>query len=204
MVTPDPRQHPSAQQRETGDPSEQVQPMPLLAAAVTLVMVLLGAAYIFFSDPFGNAELGDRRTVADLMAKAPGAPGTTQAVDGKALYASNCVACHQASGKGLPGVFPPLDGSEWVQGDARVLVNILLHGINGEIEVAGTAYKGLMPPFKQLGDAELAAIASTIRSEWSNKAVAITPEQFAAERKDTRRTAPFASGAELKALPATQ
>jgi mono/diheme cytochrome c family protein len=97
-----------------------------------------------------------------------------------------------------------LDGSEWVQGDPRVLVNILLHGINGEIEVAGTVYKGTMPPFKQLGDADLAAIASAIRSEWSNKAAAITAEQFAAERKDTRRTAPFASGAELKALPVAQ
>lgn len=205
MVTPDPRQHPAAQQRETGDPSEQVQPMPLLAAAVTLVMVLLGAGYIFFSDPFGNAELGDRRTVADLSAKAPGAPGAAgQAVDGKALYTGNCASCHQATGKGLPGVFPPLDGSEWVQGEPRVLVNILLHGITGEIEVAGTTYKGMMPSFKQLGDAELAAIASTIRSEWSNKAAAITPEQFAAERKDTRRSAPFASGAELKALPPAQ
>lgn len=203
MVTSVPPPPPSAQQRETGDPSEQVQPMPLLAAAFTLVMVLLGAAYIFFSDPFGNAELGDRRTLADLTAKAPGAPGAAgQAVDGKALYAGHCVACHQATGKGLPGVFPPLDGSEWVLGDPRVLINLLLHGINGDIEVAGTVYKGMMPAFKQLDDAELAAIASTIRSEWSNKAAAIAPEQFAAERKNIPRTEPFAGGAELKALPA--
>lgn len=203
MVTPDPRQPPSAQERETGDPSERVQPVPLLAAAITLVMVLLGAAYILFSDPFGHAELGDRRTLADLTAPTPGAPGAAgQAVDGKALYSGHCVACHQATGKGLPGVFPPLDGSEWVQGDPRVLINLLLHGINGEIEVAGTVYKGTMPAFKHLGDAELAAIASTIRSDWSNKASAITPEQFAAERKDTRRSEPFAGGAELKTLPA--
>src|SRR2546426_5959766 len=201
----EPESQRQAQAREQEEPTERSQPIPVIVAIITLAVVLSGVAYIVVSEPFGRADLGDRRTVADLMAKAPGAPGAAgQAVDGKALYAGNCAACHQATGKGLPGVFPPLDGSEWVQGDPRVLVNILLHGITGEIEVAGTAYKGQTPPFKQLGDAELAAIASAIRSEWSNKAAAITPEQFAAERKDTRRSTPFPSGAELKALPAAQ
>ena len=98
-------------------------------------------------------------------------------------------------------MFPPLDGSEWVAGDERVVVNILLHGVSGEISVMGASYKGAMPPFKQLGDAELAAVASYIRAEWSNKAGAIKPELFAAERKASTRSTPFNGGAELKALP---
>ncbi len=201
---PPPRSPPRApsQQREHADPSERVQPIPLLAAAVTLVMVLFGAGYVLFSDPFGNAELGDRRTIADLSAAKAGAAGTAGSVDGKALYTANCVACHQATGKGLPGVFPPLDASEWVKGDQRILINILLHGISGEIEVLGTTYKGMMPSFKQLGDAELAAVASHIRSQWSNTANAITAEQVAEERKASPRNAPFAGGVELKALAA--
>ncbi len=185
------------QAREQADPSERSQPIPLLVAAITLTMVLGGAAYILLSEPFGTPGLGDRRTVADLRPAAAAAGGTA---DGKQVFAGNCASCHQATGKGLPGVFPPLAGSEWVTGDERVLANILLHGIDGELTVAGTTYKGSMPSFKQLGDAELAAVASYIRSEWSNAGAPVKPETFAAERKAATREGPFKGGAELKAL----
>ena len=186
---------PPPQAREQHDPSERVQPIPLLVAAITLFMVLAGVGYILVSEPFGASALGDRRTLADLRPAA-----STGAVDGKQVFSANCVACHQATGKGLPGVFPPLDGSEWAAGDERVLANILLHGIDGEITVAGNTFKGSMPPFRQLGDAELAAVASYVRSAWSNKAAAVKPELFAAERKAGARTTPFKGGAELKTL----
>ena len=188
---------PSAQQREQVDPTERSQPIPLLAALVTVSVLLFGIGYIVFSDAPGASTLGDRRTLADLSADTAKPAG---AVDGKQLYAAQCVACHQASGQGLAGVFPPLDGSEWVIGDERIVANILLHGIAGEITVAGVAYKGNMPAFKQLGDAELAAVASHVRGTWSNKAPPIKPELIAQERKASTRTTPFAGGAELKAL----
>ena len=195
---PDPSHN--AQERENAEPEERIRPMPLAAVAVTLAMVLFGVVYIFVSEPFGNANLGDRRTVADLSGPAPAAAGAV--VDGKAVFAAQCVACHQTTGKGLPGVFPPLDGSEWVQGDARTLANILLHGITGEISVAGTSYNGAMPAFAQLGDAELAAVATFIRSNWSNKAAPLSPGLFGQERKASARTTPFEGGAALKALAA--
>lgn len=186
-----------AQQRETAEPSERGQPIPLLVAVITLAVVLAGALYILLSEPFGRADLGDRRTLDDLR---PAAARPGQASDGQQLFNANCVACHQASGKGLPGVFPPLDGSEWVNGDTRVLVNILLHGVTGEISVAGQTYKGAMPAFNQLGDAELAAVLSHVRSAWSNKSAPINAELVAAERKSSTRTTPFAGGDELKTL----
>ncbi len=188
---------PPPQAREQADPTERVQPIPLLVAAITLLMVAAGVLYILVSEPFGASALGDRRTLADLRPAAAGAAG---AVDGKQVFAGNCVACHQATGKGLPGVFPPLDGSEWVAGDERVVANILLHGIDGELTVAGNTFKGSMPSFQQLGDAELAAVASYVRSEWSNKAAPIKPEVFAAVRKAGARTTPFKGGAELKTI----
>ena len=106
------------------------------------------------------------------------------------------------NGKGLPGVFPPLDGSEWVNGDLRVLVNIVLHGVSGEISVMGQTYKGAMPAFGQLGDAELAAVLSHVRSTWSNTSGPVAVEQVEKERKAKLRTAPFTSGDEVKALTA--
>ncbi|MDP3758984.1 MAG: cytochrome c [Ramlibacter sp.] len=186
-----------AQAREQAEPSERTQPIPLVAAAVTLAMVLAGASYIFFSEPFGSAGLGDRRTLADLRGPAVGA-----AADGKQLFTTHCAACHQASGKGLPGAFPPLDGSEWVTGEPRILANILLHGVTGEMTVAGTVFKGAMPSFQKLGDAELAAVASYVRSEWSNKAQPIGADLFVAERKAATRSTPFSSGDEIRALAA--
>lgn len=186
-----------AQQRETTEPSERSRPIPLIVAAITLAVVVTGVLYILLSEPFGRPELGDRRTLADLR-PAMARPG--ESADGQQVFNANCVACHQASGKGLPGVFPPLDGSEWVNGDARVLANIVLHGVSGEISVAGQTFKGAMPAFAQLGDAELAAVLTHVRSAWSNKSAAIKPDLIATERKSNARTTPFAGGEELKAL----
>ncbi|MBS0611347.1 MAG: cytochrome c [Comamonadaceae bacterium] len=187
-----------AQQRESEDPEEAIRPMPLSALLVAVFMVLWAVVYILYSEPLTLSRYGDQRTRAELSGPAPAAPGA--AVDGKALFAAHCVACHQATGLGLPGVFPPLDGSEWVHGDPRVLANILLHGITGEITVKGNKFQGAMPSFQQLSDAELAGIASFIRNNWSNKGEAIEPDLFAKERKDGNRTTPFEGEAALKAL----
>lgn len=186
-----------AQQRENEDPEEAVRPMPLAALLVAVGMVVWAVVYILSTEPLTLSRFGDQRTRAELSGPVAAAGG---AVDGKALYAAQCVACHQASGAGLPGVFPPLDGSEWVQGEPRVLANILLHGITGDITVKGNKFSGAMPSFAQLSDAELAGIASFIRGNWSNKAEPLQAELFAKERADGKRTTPFEGEAALKAL----
>lgn len=191
--------HHRAQERENAEPSERNQPVPLIAAIVTLAMVLFGVGYIFSSESFGRADLGDRRTLADLSGPAV---NSGQAANGMQLFNAHCVACHQASGKGLPGVFPPLDGSEWVNGNPRVLANIVLHGVEGELSVMGQSYKGSMPAFRQLGDAELAALLSHLRSSWSNKAAPVDAALVENERKANPRSAAFKGGEELKALAA--
>ncbi len=106
--------------------------------------------------------MADLRPTA--QAAAPGA-----AVEVGASFAANCAACHQANGQGLPGVFPPLAGSEWVVGDPKVLANILLHGVSGKIEVAGQSFDGMMPAFAQLSDAESAGVLTHIRSTWGTR-----------------------------------
>ena len=123
-------------------------------------------------------------------------------VDGAAVYASRCVACHQATGAGLPGVFPPLAGSEWVVGKAHTLAAVVLHGVEGPLTVKGNTYNGVMPAFAaQLSDDELAALLTHIRSEWGNTAEPVTAEAVAAVREETAaRTTPYNGDAELAAL----
>lgn len=198
---PENNQSTRAQKRESVDPEERIRPMPLLPAVIAIGMVLFGVIYIAVSGPYSRPWMGDERTLTDLKAKPAGAAeaGGGGAVDGAAIFAANCASCHQATGAGLPGVFPPLDGSEWVHGSPKVLANIVLHGINGEINVKGASYKGLMPSFQQLSDAELAGVLTHIRSSWSNKNDAVGPEVIAEARKSDRTT-PFESEAELKAL----
>lgn len=190
-----------AEAREYVDPEERIRPMPIVAAAVAVGMFIWGLIYIGISGPYTEPRYGDQRTLADLSGQ-PAAADAGAAVDGKAVFAANCAACHQATGAGLPGVFPPLDGSEWVQGKPVVLANILLHGIEGELEVHGTTYNGQMPAFPQLDDAELAGVATYIRGAWGNSADPVDADLFKAERDAARRDAPFNGSADLKKLEA--
>jgi cytochrome c oxidase subunit 2 len=93
---------------------------------------------------------------------------------GEKVYAANCAACHQASGKGVAGAFPALDGSKVVAGPKADQLALVLNG------KAGTA----MASFKQLSDADLAAVITYTRNSWSNKsAEAVQPSEVKAARK---------------------
>ena len=112
--------------------------------------------------------------MALLGVAAAAAPADAQA-DGAKVYATVCSSCHQANGQGVPGAFPPVAGSEWVTGDEARLVKIILHGVTGEIDVGGEIYAGMMPPWGGgLNDAEVAAVATYLRSNFGNKAPPVT------------------------------
>ena len=190
----------AAQVREQRDPAERFRPLPWFVVMLIGAMAMWGMFYIH--DMKGNLDsaYGDARTPSALMASAgPGAASGSAAVDGGQLFAAKCVACHQATGLGLPGVFPPLAGSEWVLGSDKALVQIPLHGITGSIQVKGATYSGAMPMFNTLSDAEIAAVLSYVRSQWGNAAPSVSPATVAAGRKATQsRSTPFASGEEIK------
>ena len=92
---------------------------------------------------------------------------------GEEVYNGNCVACHQATGKGVPGAFPALDGSTVVNGPKEGQVDILLNG------------KNAMPAWKTLSDTEIAAVITYTRNHWSNKAKQniVQPAEILAARK---------------------
>lgn len=165
---------------ENADPFEQHNPVPKIVLALVMALVVWAVCYIFVQELGGDVELGDGR---DPIALAGGTAAGSGSVDGAQVFAANCQACHQASGKGLPGVFPPLANSSWVTGDPLVVSHILLHGMTGKIDVAGTTYDGAMPPFgAQLKDEELAAVLTHIRSQWGNTAAAVSTAQITAAR----------------------
>lgn len=189
---------PAQQRREKPDPHEQAQPIPRPLLMLVPLLVATGAAYIGVSDVNTPAGWGDGRQVEELAgAKASG----RAASDGAVLFASLCAACHQANGQGLPGVFPPLAGSEWVNGRDSTVAAIVLHGITGSLSVKGSTFNGAMPAFGgQLSDEQIAAVLSFLRGQWGNHATPVTPETVAQARDAHKsRTAPFAGEQDLPA-----
>lgn len=117
----------------------------------------------------------------------PAAAAADDEVDGAEVYSARCASCHQLDGTGMAGAFPPLAGSTWVTGDAGRLVRIILNGLSGPVEVDGEVFNSFMPGWGTiLSDAEIAAVATFVRSEWGNDASPVTPEMAAAVRSVTR------------------
>jgi mono/diheme cytochrome c family protein len=124
----------------------------------------------------------DAGTVASVRAQSAAAIADPIAA-GERIYANNCASCHQASGQGIPGAFPPVVPSEWVTGAPETLTRILLHGLQGPIEVAGQVYNGAMPAWKDLlKDEEIAAVATYLRQLGANSAPAVSVEEVSTLR----------------------
>ncbi len=108
--------------------------------------------------------------------------------DGKALFQgkATCINCHQADGKGVPGVFPPLASNpRVVEGDGSFVAQTIIHGRKGEITVHDKVFNAIMPPIgtqQGLSDAEIAAVASYVRNAWGNKAPPVTAEVVRQQR----------------------
>lgn len=187
------------QSREMPDPHESARPIPKVVLLVVACVLISAIAYIFtYQD---NApQLGDRRTNADLVATTKAKAGGV--VDGAQIYGAQCVACHQATGLGLPGVFPPLAKSEWANGKPDVAAKIVLHGITGKVTVEGVEYNGSMPVFKdKLNDAEIAAVLTHVRSNFGNSSSKIDEAMVKSARESSKDQAtPWNGDADLNKL----
>ncbi|AYR21407.1 c-type cytochrome [Alcaligenes faecalis] len=169
-----------AQLREHSDPEENAAPIPRAVLLIIAGLFLWGIYYIFSSNLSHDSTVGDNRIVADFELP-------EGAVDGQQLFVAQCAACHQATGAGVPGVFPPLVGSEWVLRKPEVLVQIMLHGITGEITVKGNKYNGAMPEFRdKFNDEEMTAVVNYLRTELGgNSADSVDVAFVKAEREKT-------------------
>ena len=104
--------------------------------------------------------------------------------EGARLYNAHCALCHQKNGRGNDR-FPPLNYSEWVLGEKKRLIGVVLNGLEGEIKVHGRSYNNVMPKQGHLKNEEIALVLTYIRQNFGNRSNGIDPEEVAKVRKAT-------------------
>ena len=185
--------------REQLEPEEGFEPTPWW---VWTVSVLLLFAMGFYLGRYG----GSWSTVAHEVEQpsvGTAAP-STKAVKGDQIFIGVCQTCHQATGLGVAGQYPPLVGSEWVNRDVETPIRIVLYGLEGPVTVKGVSYNNKMPHFHdKLSDDEIAAVVTHIRTTWGNNGSPAKPEDVAAIRSQHGVRSPW-SAAELATLKASQ
>jgi len=102
---------------------------------------------------------------------------------GQEVYSANCQGCHMAEGEGVMGAFPPLAKSDFLMQDQKRAINVVVHGLSGEIKVNDQTYMMDMPAQSSLSDQQVADVLNYIQNNWGNKAEAVTPAQVAEARK---------------------
>lgn len=180
-----------------------------LPLANVLIALLLGslAVWAYFKITLGSHDF-------DPMVYDPAQPTIGGSVVpeppslvkiGEKVYTKHCVTCHQASGEGLPGSFPTLHGTSWVLGNEQRLVNILLSGLSGKLEINGQVFDGNMPSWGNvLKDKEIAGVLTYIRSksEWGNQTGEVSVETVAAMRAQFGvRSEPWSAQSLQEAFP---
>lgn len=177
--------------------AETPAPIPTWAWVLFIVIVAFGAFYgvrLWKPPP----DFATSPTYGPLAPSPPQSAGLPAAADnaaasaaqpagaadaaalGASVYDNNCVSCHQATGQGLPGVFPPLAGNPVVTDASPVThIEVVLNGLQGKA-IGGVNYATPMPPWAdQLSDAQIAAVVNHERSSWGNHAPKVTAKDVA-------------------------
>jgi len=101
------------------------------------------------------------------------------------VYMQTCIACHQPTGLGIPGAFPPLAGTEYTQGESRRMIAMTLKGVNPPLKVKEMTYVVPMPPLPTqfpilADDNKLADVINYVRNSFGNKdEKGVTPAMIA-------------------------
>ncbi|MFO1458376.1 MAG: cytochrome c [Verrucomicrobiota bacterium] len=172
--------------REQPEPRDGFEPVNLWLVALTGGLLFWGGYYLAnFSGRFEGNEYSEYPHGPSTAVAAPETPEQKLARLGAQVF-NNCVPCHQATGEGVPGQFPPLAGSDWVNvdGNARI-IRIVLNGLSGPVTVNGGAFNNAMNQFKDLlSDNEVAAVLTYVRNSWGNKGGSVTPDEVKAIRAE--------------------
>jgi mono/diheme cytochrome c family protein len=163
---------------------------PLLSLALTLGLCACSPA-----PKAGSASPAPTAATPAVtsVAAVPAASSDADLAAGKAVYLRICIACHMPEGQGVPGVFPPLKGSHYLADeDPAKLIRIVLHGLQGPVEVNGVTYNSIMPPQGPLlKDREIARVLTYVRQIWGDGAPPVTEAAVADVRQSTTRATPW-------------
>ena len=187
--------------REKPEPTEGYSPLPLMLLGLMSAFILFSAIYLGrYSGGFDPMVYDERIRPGMLEGNAAAAVALDPKVLGRRVFMGNCVACHQTTGLGLPGAYPPLAGSEWAMGPDERVIRIVLSGLSGPITVKGTSFNSSMPSLGPLlRNEQLAAVLTYVRSEWGNNAPAVSPDKVKEIRAAVAgRTGPWAPEELLK------
>lgn len=164
--------------REKPEPTEGYSPLPLLLLGLMSGFILFSAIYLGRYSGGFDPLVYDERILPGMQGAAAAPVALDPKALGKRIFVTNCIACHQTTGLGLPGAYPPLAGSDWVQGPEERIIRVVLNGITGPITVKGGQFNNSMPTFgPQLKDEQIAGVLTYVRAEWGNNAPAVSPDK---------------------------
>ena len=201
--------HAAAAREKADFPLTRDNTFPLLALIPIIGVVLAAGSFLGANVAFGPNVKGYDYALTPPDGEASAGADVDPYSDpkvwiamGKGEYSTVCASCHQASGDGVPGLYPPLRNSEYVvHGEQRVIA-ILLHGLVGPLQVNGKSYNGAMPAQGAVkNNKQIAQIASYIRNEWGNTSNVIYDDQVAEIRKQLSTRSGSYTEAEIKAIP---
>jgi len=161
--------------------------MKFMARKQFLVLLLAFGAFFMNACSSADNESSVQEATSDTAVHtaevAQGAVGDVLA-KGEQVFLGNCAACHQPTGVGLAGAFPPLAGSDFLLGERKAVLSAALFGLSGPITVNGKDYNGVMPSMGYLSDEDLAAALSYVFTSWGNTGSAVSVEEVAALREE--------------------
>ena len=134
------------------------------------------------SDEVYQPEGGAIQTVnGEAPRIAPAANKAERIERGQRVFNNICAACHQPSGVGIPGAFPPLAGSDYLNADKKRAISVAMNGLSGPVKVNGKEYNSVMPALN-LSDEDVANVLTYVYSQWGNAGHEVTPAEVAALR----------------------
>jgi len=213
LISPEPPDPQAAIQPDAPDFREtpDIEPFSDLREHFPVWLYLVCGIALFFA---GSSFTGFQTFGRGMLDQGPGGPVHTagEAVEkpltpaqlGAKIYGQNCASCHQGNGAGSPGTYPPLDGSEYVQGSKLRLTAILLKGLQGPLTVKGGSYGAAVMPAQEtvLTPDKLADLMTYLRSAWNNKEGPVTEDEVNdAKKKFAAHKDPFTEAELMQIAP---
>jgi mono/diheme cytochrome c family protein len=191
--------------REPPDLPPGKGPVPLWIAFLAAGLSVWAVGYLVFYNGGFRGDVYDE-TWTPRSGQFTAEEGDDPVALGQKVYRANCAVCHQPDGGGVPGLYPPLAGSDIILGrdgfGENHLARIVMNGLVEPVTVRGTVYSGAMAAWKEmLGDAQIAAVLTYVRQAWGNQAGPLSSEQIALLRTEVgQRFEPW-TVALLKQIP---